>query len=123
MHNEPLDHEPLDSEPRSSSDALDQRLIRALENTPKLEIPADFAARIAAQLPARPYAPASASIPVTHYGRSAMLIGIVLMLAAMLPLAAHSGSHPTLQLVMEWTLFAQFVALTIWFTAYRRSAS
>lgn len=103
----------------SSADPLDQRLIHALEAAPQPQVPADFAARIATALPPRP--PASA--PITHYGRTAILIGILVVLAAMLALAAPAAGRGTFQLAMEWTLLALFLGLTVWFTARHTHAN
>ena len=125
MHNQPLNRRPLPQSANASSNAsnstnsLDWRLTRALESAPTPKIPADFAARLAANLPTRP----PASIPATHYGRTAMLIGIFVMLAAMLILAASMANHPVFQLALECTLFAQFVALILWVSAYRSSVN
>jgi hypothetical protein len=103
--------------------SLDLRLIRALEAAPRPEVPADFAARLIARLP--PHAPAldAIAIPATYYGRSAILIGIVVLLAAMLILAGRAADHTELGTMLEWALCAQFVALTIWYTAWRKGAN
>ena len=100
---------------------LDRRLVRALEAAPQTKVSADFAARLVASLPAP--APISITIRATHYGRSAILIGIIIVLAAMLTLAAYSMNHSTLDILLEWILFAQFVALTIWFSTWCHSAN
>jgi hypothetical protein len=112
-------HEPLNPEDLSQSamehatEYLNQRIIRALETAPQAQIPTDFAARVASQLPAsRPV-----SLTPTYYGRYAMLIGTVGILAALLILALHS-SHPTFGL-LESLLFAQFIALALWLTVWR----
>jgi hypothetical protein len=114
MHNESLNQETS-----SLSDALDQRLTRALETAPIPQIPPGFAARISATVPVRP----PVSIQVTHYGRSATLIGIVLLLAAMLALSARTVDPSTFNLVLEWTLFALFLSLTVWFSTNRHNAN
>ncbi len=119
-HNEPLNQEQTVT---PTMDLLDQRLIRALETAPSITIPSEFADRIAARLPAHPPASIPVSIPATHYGRTAMLIGIVLILSAMLALAAHTANHSTFQLAIEWILSAQFVVLTIWFSAWRKGVN
>jgi hypothetical protein len=134
MHNDP-NHDPLTdpltqelSSPSDASDSLDQRLLRALETAPAPRISEDFAARVAANLPAHMPASnlpsrAAASIHATHYGRYAMLLGIVLIFATMMTLAAHTAGRSAFELAIEWTLFAQFVALTVWFSAFRHRAS
>jgi hypothetical protein len=111
MHDEPLNHDNLS---QSAIEALDQRIVRALETGPEPQIPADFAARVASQLPAR----RPVSLTPTHYGHNAMLAGIVVLLAALVALALHSTGHATFGL-LESLLFAQFIALAVWFTVGR----
>ena len=74
----------------------------------------DFAARVASRLPAR----RPVSLTPTHYGQNAMLAGIVVILAALVVLALRSTGHATLGL-LESLLFAQFIALAVWFTVWR----
>jgi hypothetical protein len=115
MHDEQLNHDNLSQSAMECLDLdLDQRLVRALETVPEPEIPADFAARVASRLPAR----RPVSLTPTHYGQNAMLAGIVVILAALIVLALHSTGHATFGL-LESVLFAQFIALAIWFTVWR----
>jgi len=111
---EPLNPEDLSqSASESVMKQLDQRIVRTLETAPPPQIPADFAARVASQVPAsRPV-----SLTPTHYGRYAMLIGTVVTLAAVVMLAPQS-THPMFGL-LEWLLFAQFIALAVWLTVWR----
>jgi len=113
MHNEPLDHDNLS---QSAMEHLDQRIVHALETAPALQIPADFAARVASRLPAR----RPVSLTPTHYGQNAMLAGIVVILAALVVLAMHSTGHATFGL-LESLLFAQFIALAVWLSVWRHS--
>jgi hypothetical protein len=100
----------------SNADELDQRILRALETAPELHIPADFAARVTRKLPAtRP-----ASLTPTHYGRNAMLIGMVVTLVALLALTLHNGTHAAFGLAQS-LLLVQFVALTVWLSIRRQS--
>ena len=95
------------------SEHLDQRIVAALEAAPRPQIPVDFAARVASRLPSsRPV-----SLTPTHYGRYAMVIGIVVILAALVILSLHSG-QPTFAL-LESLLVAQFIALALWLTIWR----
>jgi hypothetical protein len=117
MHDEPLN----DLSPNANEQAdldmdhdLDQRLVRALETVPDPQIPADFAARVARQLPAR----RPVSVTATHYGQNAMLLGILATLAVLLVLALHTAGHASFGL-LEWFLFAEFIALTVWFSVWR----
>jgi hypothetical protein len=115
MHDKPLNPEDLSqSASQIDTENLDQRIVRALETVPQPRIPADFAARVANQLPAsRPV-----SLTPTHYGRYAMLIGTVVSLAALVILALHSTGPATFGL-LESLLFAQFIALAVWLTVWR----
>ena len=119
MHDEPLnDLSPNANEPAELDMVLnrdlDERLIRALETVPDPQIPADFAARVASRLPAR----RPVSLTATHYGQNAMLLGIVATLAVLLVLALRTTGHASFGL-LEWFLFAEFIALTVWFSVWR----
>ncbi|MDQ2832729.1 MAG: hypothetical protein M3Y50_03110 [Acidobacteriota bacterium] len=103
----------------SAAAELDLRLTRALEAAPRPHIPANFASSVAARLPAR----LPASVPVTHYGRSAILAGIVIAFAAMLVLAAPSAGRGIFRLAMEGTFLILYVSLTVWFTVSHTRAS
>ena len=115
MHDEPLSNlSPKANEQPELDLILDERLIRALETVPDPQIPADFAARVARQLPAR----RPASLTATHYGKNAMLLGIVSTLAVLLVLALNTTRHASFGL-LESILLAEFIALTIWFSVWR----
>ena len=96
-----------------ATENLDQRIVRALEAAPRPQIPADFAARVSGQLPAR----RPVSLTPRHYGQYAMLIGTVITLAALVILSLHS-THPTFGL-LESLLFVQFIALAVWLSVWR----
>jgi hypothetical protein len=88
---------------------MDRRVLHALETAPRIDVPADFAARVARQLPAcRP-----ASLTVTHYGRSAVLLGMIFTLGILIALTLHNGRHATFGLA-ESLLLTQFLVLTVW---------
>jgi hypothetical protein len=113
-------HESLNPEDLSQSamehagEHLDRRIVRALEAAPELQIPADFAARVASHLPAgRPV-----SLTPTHYGKNAMLVGLAVTLAALIALSLHSKGDAAFGL-LESVLLAQFIALAVWFTVWR----
>jgi hypothetical protein len=118
MHNQPLNPDNLSQSAIDHAtehrDRLDQRIIRALETAPEPQIPADFAARIASQLPAR----RPASLTPTHYGQNATLAGILVTLAALLILALKPTGHATSGL-LESLLSAQFIALAVWLSVWR----
>jgi hypothetical protein len=111
MHDEPIRP---DNSSQSAMEDLDQRIVRALETAPQLQIPPDFAARVANQLPAR----RPVSLTPTHYGKNAMLAGIAVTLAALVVLALHSTGDAAFG-VLESLLFAQFIAFAVWLTVWR----
>jgi hypothetical protein len=123
MHDEPLNDPSPYSHERPQLDLvleqnldrrLDERLIHALETVPDPQIPADFAVRVARQLPAR----RPVSLTATHYGKNAMLLGIVAALAVLLVLALNTTGHASFGL-LESILLAEFIALTVWFSVWR----
>jgi hypothetical protein len=123
MHDEPLNPENLSpaameqaAMEQAAMEQLDQRLIRALETVPEPHIPANFAARVASQLPVR----RPVSLTPTHYGYTAMLIGIVATFVALLAVALHTTGRATFGLP-ESFLLIQFIVLAVWFSVWRHS--
>jgi hypothetical protein len=115
-------HNPLNPDNLSQSELehldqleyLDQRITRALETVPEPHISADFATRVARQLPAaRPV-----SLTPTYYGQKAVLICTLVTLAALIAVAIRTPGHASFGLV-ESLLFAQFIALTVWLSIWR----
>jgi hypothetical protein len=98
---------------------LDQRLIHALEIAPQPQVPSDFAARVASQLPAR----RPVSVTPTHYGHYAMLGSMVLLLVALLFLAPQPTNGSAFGLTFQWILCAQFIGLAVWMSARRHGRS
>jgi hypothetical protein len=117
MPNEPLNPDNLSqSAMEHATEHLDQRIVRALETVPEPHIPADFAARVVSQLPAR----RPVSLTPTHYGQNATLAGMLVTLAALLILALKPTGHATFGL-LESLLSAQFIALAVWLSVWRHS--
>jgi hypothetical protein len=120
MHDQPLDQAFDSSNQQTSSleavEHLEQRLTRALETVPMPPIPADFAARVASQLPAK----RPESLTPTRYGQSAMRIGVVLILVTLLALAARASGRPDFGLA-ESFLLTLFVGLVLWLSVWRHS--
>jgi hypothetical protein len=92
---------------------MEQRLIRALEARPTVDIPADFASRIARQLPERK----PISLTPTHYGRKAMVVCMVVLgVALLIGFVVRGVAVPPVVQVIGWILYAQFLGLVVWFT-------
>jgi hypothetical protein len=112
-----MDYQPMNQPPSSPAALeLDQRITHALEAAPEVRIPADFAARIASQVPARPVV----TLTQTHYGDYAMFLGILVTLAALFIFGLHSPDRHTFNLV-ETFLLSDFVGLTVWLSVRRHS--
>jgi len=73
---------------------FDAMLTAALERQPQVTIPAGFAARVTAALPAR------RPVRVTHYGRAAAYLCMMLLVAA-LAWVAHSSPATVISLRNE----------------------
>jgi hypothetical protein len=104
--------EPVSEERMLQEKQLDESVVRALENAPDVSeiIPADFAVRVAKQVPARRHV----AVPTAHYGRRAMIFCGVVLFAVLIALTATGVQHSRIGSVLELCLFAQFVALAIW---------
>jgi hypothetical protein len=101
---------------KAADDALDLRILHALEAAPSVQIPADFAARVARKLPAR----RPVSLTPTHYGQNAVFLGMILTLVMLIALTLHNGRHAAFGLA-ESLLLTQFVVLTVWVSVRRYS--
>jgi hypothetical protein len=96
-----------------SLDPLDARIILALEAAPRPEIPAEFAARVAAQLPAHP----PAILTPGRYGHLAAIACLVALVVMMLAFAPRATGASLYWLSIESILCAQFALLTVWLVA------
>lgn len=121
MHGESMMDE---NKARAAAEALEVRIVQALEAQPEVDIAADFAARVASRMPVREVVSVRKTglrevvFRETHYGRSMMVVGMVVLIAAMLALAPRAAGS-VVWVGMEWTLCAQFVLLALWFVMRR----
>lgn len=100
----------MQSERMNNEDSVDARLTRALERKPAVDVPADFAARVAAQVPVRQ---AVVVVP-TRYGLMAARIGMAVLLAALVVVAMRSTGHSVFGIAVEWVLCAELAGLAAW---------
>ncbi len=100
---------------RDSTDALEERVVRALERVPEVRIPAEFAARVAGRLPVRR---AFAARPA-RYGLMAMRPSVVVLVLALVAVAMHAGGRGVFGIALEWVLCAELVALAVWLGGVR----
>ncbi len=96
---------PTDSE----SKLLDARITLALETAPQLEIPPDFASRVAAKMPPL----TQVSLTPRGYGRNAAIICMCVLLALIFAFAHRAGASP-LWTSMEGIFCAQFALVAVW---------
>lgn len=97
--------------------ALDRRIVATLEGVPDLSasIPADFAARVAARVPAkRPVVVRS-----TNYGRRAMWLGLAVLLAVMVLFSSRAVKQSEVIVTVEGLLVVQFAAIVAWLSIRR----
>jgi hypothetical protein len=92
------------------SPSLDARIILALETAPRLEIPADFAARVASRLPPLP----AAILSPGRYGYRAAVACLVVLLGLMLAFARRAAGSSLFWLSIESIFCAQFALLAVW---------
>lgn len=102
---------------------LDARVVEMLERAPQVRIPEDFAARVAASIPADSLrvraAHMYARIPARRIGYSVAGACLLVLALAMLALAPRTA-HSTFYLAIELTLAAQFCVLAAWVAMPRR---
>ena len=97
------------------SDLLEKRILLALETAPELEIPADFAARVARQLPSRP----AVVLTPNRNGQRAAVASLVVLLGLMLAFAHRATGASLYWFSLESIFCAQFALLAVWLAARR----
>jgi cytochrome oxidase assembly protein ShyY1 len=92
--------------------ALDERIVAALERAADLtrSIPADFAERVAARVPAR----RPVAVKETHYGWTMMWCSLAVLFVVLVIVAVHGAGRSTIGTAVEWSLYLQFLAISIW---------
>ena len=100
--------------------ATDLRIERALEKAPQIHIPADFAAKVAARIPAQSVRLRTARIRARSIGFGVAAACLILLAVAMLALAPHT-THNTVYIALQWTLAAQFCLIAAWIAKPRRT--
>ena len=97
--------------------ALEARITRALEAAPQIDIPAGFAARVAARAPRAAESdrmPWGIPISTPRVGIWAVRVALAVLLVAMFVFAPQALSHRALPLTIELLLTGEFVVLTAW---------
>jgi hypothetical protein len=90
--------------------ALEMRVLRALEARPEVSVPADFAARVAGHVPAR----SVAVLTPARYGMIALRVAMAVLVVTLVAVSVRSGHPSPIGLAVEWILCAQLVALALW---------
>jgi hypothetical protein len=96
--------------PAWHAQSLDARILRALETAPQLEIPSNFAARVARQLPPLP-------VPIlspARYGYRAAVACLVVLLALILAFARRAMGTSVFWLSIESIFCVQFALVAVW---------
>jgi hypothetical protein len=94
----------------ASHAALDARILRVLETAPRLEIPADFAARVARRLPPLP----APILSPARYGYRAGVVCLIVLLALILAFARRGTGTSVFWLSLESLFCAQFALVAVW---------
>ena len=90
--------------------AMEVRLTRALEWKPEVQVPMDFAARVAGQLPMR----RPVAVTRARYGLIAMRIAMGVLVVALVAMSMRPAAHTVFGIAMEWVLCAQLAGLVTW---------
>lgn len=92
------------------ANALEMRVLRALEAKPLVSIPAEFAASVGARVPAR----LAAAVTPARYGTTAMRAAMAVLVIALVAVGVRSADRSTVGIAVEWILCVQLVALATW---------
>ena len=96
--------------PAWHAESLDASIVRALKTAPRFEIPSDFAARLARQLPSRP----AAILSPARYGYRAGVACLIVLLALILAFARRAMGTSVFWLSIESIYCAEFVLVAVW---------
>ncbi len=100
----------FDRGPYKEDAAFERRLDQALATAPQPPVPADFAARMAALVPAR-----ESSLPQkAAYARISIILSAVALFVALLLIAPHASTGSTFAIALEWILCAQLSLLALY---------
>lgn len=128
MHPDPMNREKLAamqhdedraSERELAERSMDMRIVRTLEQAPQVRIPEDFAARVAARVPANTARLRAARVQVGRVGFSVAAVCLIVLAIAMLAFAPRT-THSTFYLALQWTLAAQFCLIAAWLSGFTR---
>jgi hypothetical protein len=103
----------MNAEGPSDEQRLDAKIARALETAPEVEIPASFAARVAAQVPPLE----TVALTPRHYGRNAAIVSVGVLLALIVVFAQRSMGSSLLWTSIEWIFCVQLALVAFWLTA------
>jgi hypothetical protein len=90
--------------------ALEVRVLRALEAKPVVSVPAEFAARVVSRVPARRVA----VLTPARYGMIAMRVAMAVLVVTLVAVSVRSGHPSPIGLAVQWILCVQLVALALW---------
>ncbi len=99
---------------------FDEAITQALERAPHVVIPADFSARVMANLPARSR---FVSTVRTHWGRNVSIATAFVLVVLIAWLAVASPSVNNGMLLIESLLIAQLCGLSVWYAVRRYRSS
>jgi len=102
-----------------NADLLDKNILLALQTSPRPDIPADFAARVARQLTPR----GTVVLTPGRYGQRTAVACLVVLLLLMLAFAHRATGSSLYWFSIESIFCAQFALLAVWLVArgYRGS--
>lgn len=115
MHGESMNPDEAINPEEALLEAMDAKIVQALEQQPEVAIPAGFAARVASQVPAaRPASRRAVLLPPTHYAKWTMAASLIVLAVILAALLANHFGHTPIGMTMEWIIFSEFLTLAAW---------
>ncbi len=103
-----------------AEEALDAKIVQALEARPEVLIPAGFAARVASQVRApRPAVRRAVLLRPTYYGLKTMAASLVALAVMLIALLTNHTGHTAIGMTVEWIIYVQLLAFAIWLSLRR----
>ena len=97
----------------ADSEALEQKIMKALGSAPDVAVPEGFAARLARSLPPQP----ALILTPARFGVGAAMVCLVVLVALMLLLTPRAVGSSALWISIESIFCAQFACLAVWLVA------
>ncbi|MEZ2346082.1 hypothetical protein [Terriglobus sp. RCC_193] len=115
----------MTNDAQDTQDERNTALVRALETSPQITAPQDFATRVMARVPQKPQPYqrfANAVFTAPDYGRKAIFAALVVLVVLMFALTPAAAGKPNTWTTIQLVLLLQLSVFVLWLGFSRRSS-